>query len=256
MIKAGPADLDGTDFAREHRTILEQPRGAGYWLWKPWLIRKHLEAIGPDDLLVYSDASIDGYYCFDRLPSGMIERLRANECGYVIGPLLRQHGPLKRWVKRDALILMNADRPEIFDQPCVQASPNYWRPASGAFALLDAWLAAASDPRIITDQPNELGTPNHAGFVDHRHDQAILSILVHRDSLPVLDLAETRIFEAMALRPNALMTNRFLKSPHNLEAAAACKDARWLFWRALLMDWIARKLRRFSGSGSARYIRG
>lgn len=239
----GPADIAGTAFAHDNAATLAEPRGAGYWLWKPWLIRKHLRRLGPDDVLVYSDASLDGFYRFARRPEALLARLAATSAGFVIGPLLHQHGPLRRWTKRDALVLLDADRPDVFGQPCVQASPNLWRPSEGAFALLDAWIAAACDPRILTDRPNELGLPNHPGFVDHRHDQAILSILVHRDGLPVLDLADTGIFRTMALRPGALMTHRFLKSPHNIEALAAGASAPLRFGAAMLTERVGRMLR-------------
>jgi len=38
------------------------------------------------------------------------------------------------------------------------------------------WLTFASDPRAVTDQPNELGE-NLPGFKDHRHDQSVFSLL-------------------------------------------------------------------------------
>lgn len=244
VLALGPEALEGTNLARDHAHILSQPRGAGYWLWKPWLIREQVRRMGPDDVLVYSDASADGFYRFDRRPDALLARLAATPEGYVIGPLLRQHGPLRKWAKRDALILLGGDRPDILDRPCVQGSPNLWRPSDAAFALLDAWIAAASDPRILTDQPNQLGQPNHPQFVDHRHDQAILSILAHRDGLPVLDLEETGIFRAMALRPQALMTNRFLKSPHTINALLAGDNARLRFFGAMIGERLARALRR------------
>ena len=46
--------------------------------------------------------------------------------------------------------------------------------------LASEWLKYAVDARSITDQPNELGLPNYPEFYDHRHDQAILSLLAKR----------------------------------------------------------------------------
>ncbi len=241
VLALGPEALADTAFARENTAVLAQPFGAGYWLWKPWLIREHLRRLGPDDVLVYSDASLDGFYRFDRRPEALLARLAATPDGFVVGPLLRQHGPLRHWIKRDALILLDADRPDIIDQPSVQASPNLWRPSDGAFALLDAWLEAACDPRILTDQPNVLGQPDHDAFIDHRHDQAILSVLLHRKRLPVLDLADTGIFRAMALRPQALMSHRFLKSPHTIEALLAGDNAWLRFITAMIGERIGRR---------------
>jgi hypothetical protein len=45
------------------------------------------------------------------------------------------------------------------------------------------WLAYACEDELITDSPNRLGLPNLPGFVDHRHDQSILSLLAAREAL-------------------------------------------------------------------------
>ncbi|MEO1909013.1 MAG: hypothetical protein ABGX10_01060, partial [Paracoccus sp. (in: a-proteobacteria)] len=50
------ADLKKTPFWDENRFILEQERGAGYWLWKPWIILQKLREVGPDDIVIYNDA--------------------------------------------------------------------------------------------------------------------------------------------------------------------------------------------------------
>jgi hypothetical protein len=227
VIESGPADLQGTDFAARNAAILAEPVGAGCWLWKPWLIRRYLAECATDDVLIYSDVGRPGTdYAPRRLPEWLIARTRAAEHGFTVGPLLRQHGPLSRWCKRDALILLGADRPEILAQPSCQATSSLWRPTRAAFGLLDAWLTAAQDPRILTDAPNTCGLPDHPGFVDHRHDQSILSILVHRDGLPVLDVAPSGIFEMMALRPQARQTQLFLKPLDNIDTVASGRPYR------------------------------
>jgi hypothetical protein len=43
--------------------------------------------------------------------------------------------------------------------------------------FINEWLHYAKDYRIITDSANECGLPNYPEFVDHRHDQSILSLL-------------------------------------------------------------------------------
>ena len=40
----GPSDISG-DFYEKNQHILDQKRGAGYWLWKPYFIYKTLKKI-------------------------------------------------------------------------------------------------------------------------------------------------------------------------------------------------------------------
>lgn len=46
--------------------------------------------------------------------------------------------------------------------------------------FVEEWLRYCRDERILTDIPNESGYPNLTGFVDHRHDQSVLSLLAEK----------------------------------------------------------------------------
>ena len=43
------------EFWNENKKILRYSRGAGYWIWKPFILSKILPLLGEDDVLVYSD---------------------------------------------------------------------------------------------------------------------------------------------------------------------------------------------------------
>lgn len=51
----GPEDLD-EGFKLEFKDILDQRRGAGYWIWKAHLIKKYLTTLNDNDILIYIDA--------------------------------------------------------------------------------------------------------------------------------------------------------------------------------------------------------
>ena len=38
-------------------------------------------------------------------------------------------------------------------------------------------LSYAQDIRIISDNPNIMGKDNYPGFIDHRHDQSVISLI-------------------------------------------------------------------------------
>ncbi len=52
-----------------------------------------------------------------------------------------------------------------------------------ACALVAEWLESCRDRRVLTDEPNTCGLPNLPGFVDHRHDQSVLSLQAGRRNL-------------------------------------------------------------------------
>lgn len=43
------------DFRKRYRSILELPRGAGYWIWKPWVILQTLQNINDGEYVLYLD---------------------------------------------------------------------------------------------------------------------------------------------------------------------------------------------------------
>ncbi len=53
-----PRDAVVRRLSAGHPNILNQPRGAGYWLWKPAIIRDALACAAEDDLVLYMDAGI------------------------------------------------------------------------------------------------------------------------------------------------------------------------------------------------------
>ena len=161
----------------------------------------------------------------------------------MIGPVLHQHGPISQWTKRDALLLLDADRPSITRRPLVQATWSLWRKTPAAIDFVGRWLAACTEPRILTDIPNTLGQPNYPDFQDHRHDQSILSLLAYRAGAEVLDLEATGIFGAMALRPGAEMTHRFLKAPRNAERLLRGENAWLAFATAIATRAITKRFR-------------
>jgi hypothetical protein len=46
-------------FANHNKNILNRKRGAGYWLWKPYMLLKELYLARDGDIIVYSDASVN-----------------------------------------------------------------------------------------------------------------------------------------------------------------------------------------------------
>ncbi len=212
-----PDDLKATKFYRENKKILDQKRGAGYWLWKPYIIRKCLRSAAKEDILFYCDAGQSAYYRFETRPNRLIKRVAASDKGVLLGPVIPHLGVLEEWTKRDCLILLNADDKKIRTKPIIMTW-SLWTATDFSFSFLDKWLQACCDDRCLTDLPNTLGQANYPKFKDHRHDQSILSILAYQQGVPFLDFSATIVQKAINMRPNSLISHVFYKRPENADA--------------------------------------
>lgn len=175
-------ELKTTQFYRDNREILDQPRGAGYWLWKPYIIRERLREIPEGDILMYLDAG--ARIIAD--PTPLFEIAERVEIMVFAGHYAGRDGVPYRcaqWTKRDCFVLMGCDSPEYHQARMLDASILLVKNGPRAVAFIDEWLRYASVPEIVTDQPNTCGMPNLEAFVDHRHDQSILSMLATRYGL-------------------------------------------------------------------------
>jgi hypothetical protein len=72
---------------------------------------------------------------------------------------------------------MGLDSEPYLSQNQLLASYILMRKNDFVINFINEWLNYAKDYRIITDATNECGLPNYPEFVDHRHDQSILSLL-------------------------------------------------------------------------------
>ncbi|MFG6599091.1 MULTISPECIES: hypothetical protein [unclassified Sulfitobacter] len=203
----GPDDLD-IAFTKANAELLSRPRGGGYWVWKPRIILQELRKLEPGDVLVYCDAGRYNYYNLNLFPKALIARARKD--GMVLNVSMPRHGALSKWTKRDCLVLLNMDRPEVISKPQIQACWSFWTPSEEAFDFLSTWVQHCSDPRIVSDQPNELGLPNYPDFIDHRHDQSIFTLLIYKYNMPYLDYTDRGLDRILRLRTKSMLSQRFL----------------------------------------------
>jgi hypothetical protein len=154
----------------ENRQIFWQPRGAGYWLWKPYILLDTIDKVQKGTIIIYTDAG--HRYIGDPFP--LIAPTATRD---IVLFHNNDHNLQRHWTKRDCFTLMQADTPEYWDALQLDASIQVYRAGETARSFLVELLAAMRDARVLTDEPNVCGLPNLEGFRDHRHDQSILTIL-------------------------------------------------------------------------------
>ena len=98
----------------------------------------------------------------------------------------------KKYSKRDAFILLDADYPIYTDTFQYMAGIQVYKKSEYTENFLTKLLNYSTDKRIITDAPNTLGLPNYKEFIENRHDQTVLSILIKKFRFSNLTKSETK----------------------------------------------------------------
>lgn len=171
-------DLKGAAFYSKNKKILDQSKGIGYWLWKPYIILETMKDLSEGDVVIYSDSGIEIINRLDPL---------IKICSEKQPILLFANGNLLNatWTKRDCFILMGCDNKEFWYSLQCDAAFALFRKSSLSIKFLENWLRYSSDERILTDLPNTCGKKNIPGFVEHRWDQSVLSLLAHKFEVPL-----------------------------------------------------------------------
>jgi hypothetical protein len=162
------------EFQRAHRHILDQRRGAGYWLWKPYVILDCMRRADEGDIIIYLDAGALILAPLDPL----IEQ--ADRFSLV----LIKNNPRylnAHWTRRDCFVLTGTDAAEYHHTPQLDASCLVVKRTGANRGFVETWLEYCTDDRVLTDRPNECGLPNLPDFVQHRADQSVLSLLYWRE---------------------------------------------------------------------------
>ncbi|MDP4002732.1 hypothetical protein [Methylobacterium sp. NEAU K] len=184
-----PDRLRETPFYRAHTEILDRSRGAGNWAWKPYIIAEALEKRRDGDFIVFSDTGMQAVGD-DPLPpvAPLLTWLDGSERRVAVGVL---HGrPQRAWTKRDCFVLMECDTERYWNADQIQASWIAFMVSPATRHLVAEWLRYASDARVVTDSPNQMGLADLDGFIDHRFDQSILSNLIYKLDLEIPPLRQ------------------------------------------------------------------
>lgn len=172
------------DFYQANRAILEQPRGVGYWLWKPYFILKTLEMAPEGDIVVYMDVGMF-------IKESIIPLLQYTKVADRV--FVQNHHVNRGYIKRDTVVLMGSDD-SVLDKPQLEAAVIIIKNTQNSRDFVKQWLILCQNARTLTDQPSEI--KEYPDFKDHRHDQAILSLLYLKnpEGAHVIPNAERHIY--------------------------------------------------------------
>ena len=171
-------DENGLDSSfRDHYKdkLILGSRGYGYWMWKPYLLQRMLDYVADGDIIIYADAGCHLNANGKQRLCTYIDVLVKNEAGLL---LFSQEGLLERcWTKGDVFDYFGVRHDMTISDSAQRAGTVLFiQKKSTSENIIREWNQAyESDFSLIDDTPSH--SPNLDGFVEHRHDQSILSIL-------------------------------------------------------------------------------
>lgn len=173
-------EQDHEFWPRHQAFIKANPRGGGYWLWKSYLTQKILHSLNENDILIYMDA---GCYLWSapqarRRLDEYLQIVRTHPAGfYGFGTEYANYN----WTKGDIFNYFHATSPEEQQKPQIMSGATIWRKCETTMKMAQSWYNIMADNyNLIDDSPSK--TPNHPEFKENRHDQSILTMLVHKYS--------------------------------------------------------------------------
>jgi len=172
VIEYSYEDIDSA-YLKSHDDILSTARGSGLWLWKPYFINKTFEVLNDGDYLFYCDA---GSYFVDSIDL-LISCMEANsldimpfEC-----PLINL-----QFSKREFISANNCEESWLYGNQII-GTFLLLKVSDKSRFIINEFLRMCEIRELICDS-DSLET-QHPMFIDHRHDQTILSYLMWKHKI-------------------------------------------------------------------------
>ena len=170
VVMFDPQDLGESYLAIFGNLPEEFPRGYGLWSWKPFLVNMELAKLLDGDILIYLDAGVEIN------PAGVAKLREYLDFTSATGSLFFSVGLQQRhWTKfSDALVSR-----EHFFRNQLASSVFMLKASPQTRSLVRQWLdLCAEDNAAYLKDPTPSELLQIQGFVEHRHDQSVLSKIV------------------------------------------------------------------------------
>jgi len=172
--------IKDSSFWKQHGDfILNNKRGFGYWIWKPYLIKKTIDNLNNGDIILYLDSQ-----------SRVIIEEKEHLLKYI--DILKEKKilfsydytnihPEVDFNKSDIIHKLNMENDKsIFDNQYYAHSQLIYV-CKETRELINSIYSYACVYHNIDDTPSII--PNHPRFKDHRHDQSLFSLLIKKNKL-------------------------------------------------------------------------
>ena len=184
-----PEELLAAGFENRCPTIRLTERGSGFYAWKPFIIQKKLEVAPEGDIVFYCD--VGRTFPYKLLSSSLqvfLDWMKTHKQSIMPGIQIPWGGPMSMWTKRDAFISMSMDTPSIHAAAPIQASFSMWINGLDSKEIVAEWMNLSAQRQLISDDPSVMGLPELSGYIEHRHDQSLLSLVCLKHGIQGIDI--------------------------------------------------------------------
>jgi hypothetical protein len=185
---------------KEHLQI--GSRGYGYWCWKPQILLQLLDKMNEGDVIQYTDAGchlnkngIDRLVDYFELAQNAENGIVAFQAG-APGPRLQcdqRDFPKwldEEWTKGDLLDYFGVrNNQDVLNTPTICATTIFIKKCPQALKLINEWLKVIETNYHFIDNTPSI-SPNALSFREHRHDQAIFSLICKKYGVTKLSYFE------------------------------------------------------------------
>jgi glycosyltransferase involved in cell wall biosynthesis len=149
----------------------DKKRGFMLWMWKPFIIQQTLSMVQEGDVVVYCDAGMS----FNKSIRPYLKMLEARDILlFRLGGYLEENYRNKFWTKQDCFNAMDCNEKEF--QECYQlnAAVQVYKKTPKTMQFIESYCGFCANIEVMDDVYR---SPNRPGFIDHRHDQSVLTNL-------------------------------------------------------------------------------
>lgn len=231
-----PEDIDAK-FFEAHEDILKEKRGGGLYLWKPYFVLRALESVRDGDWIFYCDAGSFFIRNHKKL-------LSVSDSDVWVSDL-----PLLEWQFTKEKVFRTLGAEEFADTNQIQANFIAVRKSAKSLAFVREWLDYCGRYELMSPSDES----EREGFVAHRQDQSILSLLCKKHGIrPHLDPSQ---YGKIPQKYNLQKDGRVFRIPEHERRYPVClilhrtKDVRF---KVCVRQWLCavlpnRWLKRYGG---------
>jgi hypothetical protein len=173
IIRYTPKDIDA-EFFQKNEKVLTTPRGAGLWLWKPYLILKTLREAKEGDYVFYLDSGLFMTKKIDLLIDSL-EKGKQDIMSF------QTYYPEKQWTKKFLFEQMGCCEEEYLESNQLMSTICLIKNSEFSRKFFSDFILYASKYENICDaKKDEIQDKN---FIEHRHDQSVYSLLCKKSKL-------------------------------------------------------------------------